>query len=69
MQFRRFGQPSVRQIRSFCGVESRNYTADQQLTLEGQTTTEGQIKFWRIRGEVGVLFIMKDRIANRHGVY
>ena len=26
-------------IRSFCGVEGRNCTADAQLTLEGQTVT------------------------------
>ena len=50
-------------------MEGKNCTADEQLTLEGQTTTEGQIAVWRIRGDVGVRFIMKDRTANRYGVY
>jgi predicted aldo/keto reductase-like oxidoreductase len=29
-------------------VEGKDCTADTQLTLEGQTTTEGQIEIWRI---------------------
>src|ERR1035437_6132669 len=44
MQFRRFGRLQFRKSAAFAAVEGRNYTADEQLTLEGQTTTEGQIK-------------------------
>ena len=34
-------------------MEGRNYTADEQLTLEGQTTTEGQIDIASSEESVG----------------
>jgi hypothetical protein len=49
-------------------MEGKNCTADTQLPLEAQTTSDGQIDVSRIRGGVGVPFIMKDPTPYRLGV-